>query len=72
MCFFFFTFLKVLVHCLSIELKHLKKVVDQKCPPLYAGKKLLNVLIDKKVSRGVAQNLKAHMYIYIFPMHLPN
>lgn len=53
-CIFFcfvFPFFKVLVHYLSVastETAMTEKLVDQKGPPFYAGKKLINLLINKK------------------------
>lgn len=48
---FVFTFLKVLVRHLSVtstETAMTEKLVDEKCPPFCAGKKLINSLINKK------------------------
>lgn len=57
---FVFTFLKVLVHRFSVALTETamtEKLVDQKCPPFYAGKKLINLLINKKKRAGDWQRM---------------
>lgn len=58
---FCFYILKVLVHHLSVastETAMTEKLVDQKCPSFYAGKKLINLLINKKSEQGISIECK--------------
>lgn len=59
---FVFKFLKVLVRHITVVLTETamtEKVVDQKCPPFYAGKKFINLLIIKKSEQGIDTEFKS-------------